>query len=199
MPDELTISVLVLSATDFRTRVDELVDIHLDAMGYPRSAHLQRRMLWTSCSQRPGFACAVALEHPAGTTANPSDRSQTALGVAFGYPGDDTTWWYREVHRGLRSSGLSPDDASRTLSNYDEVSEVHVRPGHQGHRVGRRLLVCLLDQLSSSQALLSTPEVPDEDNAAWTLYRATGFHNVLRNFRFGTDPRPFGVLALDRS
>lgn len=199
MAEELTISVRVLPAADFRTRVDELVDIHLDAMEYPRTAHLQRRMLWNNNSERPGFACAVALEHPVGVTPDTADRSQKAVGVAFGYLGDDSTWWYQEVHRGLRAGGLSRDEATEALSNYDEVSEVHVRPGRQGNGVGRRLLGCLLDQLTSGQALLSTPEVPDEGNAAWTLYRATGFRDVLRNFRFGTDPRPFGVLSLERS
>ncbi|HIW92708.1 MAG TPA: GNAT family N-acetyltransferase [Candidatus Corynebacterium avicola] len=167
-------------------------------MQYPRTAHLQRRMLWSNCSVRPGFASAIALEHPVDVPPEPADRSQTAVGVAFGYLGDDSTWWYQEVHRGLRGGGLSRDEATSFLSDYDEVSEVHVRPGRQGHGVGRRLLGCLLDQLTSGQALLSTPEVPDEDNAAWTLYRATGFRDVLRNFRFGSDPRPFGVLALDR-
>jgi len=40
--------------------------------------------------------------------------------------------------------------------------------------------------------LLSTPE---GENRAWRLYRRLGFGDVLRNYRFTGDPRPFGVLG----
>ncbi|MER2206304.1 MAG: GNAT family N-acetyltransferase, partial [Rhodococcus sp. (in: high G+C Gram-positive bacteria)] len=43
--------------------------------------------------------------------------------------------------------------------------------------------------------LLSTPEVYDEDNRAWRLYRRLGFRDVLRRFRFAGDNRPFAVLG----
>ena len=42
--------------------------------------------------------------------------------------------------------------------------------------------------------LLSTPE---GENRAWRLYRRLGFTDVLRNYRFTGDPRPFGVLGRD--
>ena len=32
-------------------------------------------------------------------------------------------------------------------------------------------------------------------NRAWRLYRRLGFVDVLRDFRFTGDPRPFGVLG----
>ena len=88
--------------------------------------------------------------------------------------------------------------ATGILADFDELSEVHVMPGHQGHGIGRRLLDNLLPRLDRPMVMLSTPEVPDEANAAWTLYRELGFRDVLRDFRFGSDPRPFGILARPR-
>ena len=43
--------------------------------------------------------------------------------------------------------------------------------------------------------LLSTPEVAGEDNRAWRLYRRLGFEDVLRDFTFAGDRRPFAVLG----
>ncbi len=43
--------------------------------------------------------------------------------------------------------------------------------------------------------LLSTPEVPQERNAAWQLYRAMGFRDLLRDFTFPGDQRTFGILV----
>jgi ribosomal protein S18 acetylase RimI-like enzyme len=196
--DDVSFSVCSLPTRDFLARVDELVDIHLRAMNYPQTARLQRRLLWSANAKKPGFASVIALQHPSDSLPDPADRSQPAVGVAYGFPGDDRTWWYREVHRGLRMSGLSAAEATSALAEYDEISEVHVAPESQGHGIGHRMLDTLLPQLSSPVAMLSTPEVDKEANAAWALYRDLGFEDVLRNFRFGTDPRPFGILCLQR-
>ncbi|HCT15768.1 MAG TPA: GNAT family N-acetyltransferase [Corynebacterium nuruki] len=193
-----TISVTAVTPRDFLFRIDDLVDLHLTAMGYDRAAFHQRRLLWSSNARNRGFTGVVALEHPDGTTPDPADPSQRVVGVAYGFPGFRTSWWYREVHRGLRGSGLDAGQAGAVLADYDEVSEVHVLPEFQGHRIGHRMLAQLLPRLTSATAMLSTPEVPDEGNAAWGLYRALGFRDVLRNFRFTSDDRPFGILARPR-
>lgn len=193
------ISVCALSAHEYLRRIDRLVDIHLRAMNYPQETFLQRRQLWISNARKDGFVCVTALEHPAGREADPADPRHRSVGVAYGFPGTGTSWWYREVNRGLRDRGLSADEAGAVLSDYDEVSEVHVAPGYQGRGIGHRMLDALLPRLHHGTAMLSTPEVDHESNAAWSLYRHLGFEDVLRNFRFGSDPRPFGVLALDRA
>lgn len=186
-----------MSPQDFVRRVDQLVDIHLRAMHYPPETFSQRRQLWITNARKRGFACVVALHHPTGSSPDPATSRHRPVGIAYGFPGNSTSWWYREVHRGLRSTGLSPRDADNVLTDYDEVSEVHVHPDHQGHGIGRSMMVALLPLLNHGTAMLSTPEVGDEANAAWSLYRDLGFKDVLRDFRFGTDPRPFGILALD--
>ena len=69
---------------------------------------------------------------------------------------------------------------------------MHVRPANQGQGIGEELLRRLLAGVRSSKVLLSTPEGPSR---AWRLYYRVGFTDVLRNYRFTGDPRPFGVLG----
>jgi ribosomal protein S18 acetylase RimI-like enzyme len=196
--DDHQISICTISVQDYVRRVDQLVDIHLRAMDYPPETFHQRRQLWLANARKEGFSCVVALSHPARSLPDPGRAAHRAVGVAYGFPGETTSWWYREVRRGLISSGLPADRADEVLADYDEISEIHVHPDVQGQGVGRALLDALLPHLRRSVAMLSTPEVADEANAAWSLYRATGFRDVLRHFRFGADPRPFGILALTR-
>lgn len=193
-----TVSICDISSQTYLQRVNELVELHLKAMDYMPSSFAQRRILWAANSTRPGFTATVALDHDAAVHADPRDLHQRVVGIAYGFPGLPSSWWYREVFRGLRGAGMSAEDATATLDDFDEVSEVHVMPGYQGHGIGRRMMDNLLPRLRRPVALLSTPEVPDEANAAWALYRELGFRDVLRDFRFGTDPRPFGVLARPR-
>lgn len=192
---ETTVSVRAIDSTVYLQRVDELVRLHLRAMGYGPAAFDQRRTLWAANSTSPGFTATVALEHAPGVTPDPADHGQALVGIAYGFPGQSTSWWYREVHRGLRAAGRDAGEATTALADYDEISEVHVLPGHQGHGIGHRLMDDLLSRLGSPTALLSTPEVTGGTNAAWTLYRELGFRDLLRGFRFSSDPRPFGILA----
>ena len=53
----------------------------------------------------------------------------------------------------------------------------------------------LLADRTESNVLLSTPEVAGEENRAWSLYRRFGFSDVLRNYTFAGDPRPFAFLG----
>ena len=70
------------------------------------------------------------------------------------------------------------------LGNYFELTELHVHPDAQGHRLGETLLRRLLERRPEARVLLSTPEVADEDNRAWRLYRRLGFSDVVRHFLF---------------
>ncbi len=81
------------------------------------------------------------------------------------------------------------------LHNYFELAEIHVTPNSQGHGLG----LCLIEELAwnapASYLLLSTPEVPNEANAAFSLYRKVGFFDVLRNLEYPADERAFAILA----
>ncbi len=130
----------------------------------------------------------------AGGTA---DRDEALLGIAYGYRGAPDQWWNQQLRIGLRQAGCPVEHAARLLADYFELTELHVHPDAQGRGIGRALLSALLADRPESRVLLSTPEVPDEGNRAWSLYRRFGFGDVLRDFTFAGDPRPFAFLGRD--
>lgn len=191
---DMAVSIMAATPQDFLSRIDELVDIHLLAMNYALSAHRSRRSLWIANSQQEDFTCSIALLHQSSMSANIHDSHQRGVGVAFCFKGSEKTWWYQQVSRGLRSRGASAQQIESLLGNYAELSEIHVHPQAQHRGLGRQLLDDVLIRSPQRTALLSTPEVPHEANAAWHLYRSSGFEDLMRNFYFPIDPRPFGIL-----
>lgn len=195
LPDQdYVVSITTISRPTFLRRLDELIGIHLRAMGYPPQAFRQRRSLWRSNANHPRFTSLVAVLHSPDQKPDASNPSQRIVGVCYGFQGSRGTWWYQQVSYGLLASGMSPEEVTETLANYTEISEVHVHPNFQGAGIGTRLLTALLDELPTREAMLSTPEVPGENNNAWRLYRSLGFSDLLRDFHFPGDPRPFGIL-----
>jgi ribosomal protein S18 acetylase RimI-like enzyme len=169
-----------LSADEFRARLPEALDIYVRAMRYPAGTAEQRAPMWLTHALREGWRCMAAL-----------DADNVLLGVAYGYRGRAGQWWHEQVRHGLsRRSG--PAEADRWLSDYFELTEIHVRPENQGHQIGEDLLRGLLDGVPSANVLLSTPE---GTSRAWKLYRRTGFVDVLRDYHFAGDPRPFAILG----
>src|SRR5437588_361700 len=79
-----------------------------------------------------------------------------------------------------------------SMTDYFELTELHVRPDVQGRGIGEGLLRRLLAGVDARTTLLSTPE---GTSRAWKLYRRVGFADVLRDYRFTGDPRPFAVLG----
>ena len=169
------LSLRALDAATFVERLPELVGVYVAAMQYPDGIVGARAALWQEHSRRPGFACTVAV-----------DESDRIRGLAYAYTGHPGQWWYSEVQRGLGR----PD--SPWLADYLELTELHVRPDTQGAGLGQALLTALLTDRPERAVLLSTPE---GTNRAWRLYRRMGFVDVLRQYRFTGDPRPFGVLG----
>jgi ribosomal protein S18 acetylase RimI-like enzyme len=166
-----------LDPAAFRLRTPELIRVYLTAMQYPGDLAGARGVLWEEHSQRTGFSCVVAI----GT-------DNAIHGLAYGYRGAPGQWWYSEVRRGVGPSG------QRQLDDFFELTELHVHPDWQGHGLGEALLRALAEDRPEHRMLLSTPE---GENRAWRLYRRLGFTDVLRNYRFTGDPRPFGVLGRD--
>ena len=92
----------------------------------------------------------------------------------------------------------SPADSgtgSELPDDYVELTELHVSPSHQGRGIGSALLRNFLAERTEGTVMLSTPEVENESNGAWRLYRSLGFGDVLRSHRFDGDARPFAVLS----
>ena len=169
------LTLRTLERQEFTARLPELIAVYVAAMRYPDGIAAARAALWREHRERPGFACRVAV-----------DGTDTIRGLAYAYTGGPGQWWFSEVERGLGRRD------SPWLADYLELTELHVRPDSQGAGVGHALLTALLADRPEKAVLLSTPE---GTNRAWRLYRRLGFVDVLRNYRFTGDPRPFGVLG----
>lgn len=179
LPDErlhANVNLARLEPGAFRRRVPELIEVYLTAMNYPTDLAGARTLLWEEHSRRLGFSCVVAVGAD-------DDRVR---GLAYGYRGAPGQWWYSEVRRGLKPP------AQQQLADFFELTELHVHPDWQGRGLGEGLLRSLAGGRPERRILLSTPE---GENRAWRLYRRLGFTDVLRNYRFTGDPRPFGVLG----
>ncbi|WP_054813219.1 GNAT family N-acetyltransferase [Nocardia arizonensis] len=185
--------VVDLSVSDLRYRLHDALSVYVAAMDYPRGTENHRAPMWNEHTTRVGWQAVAALR--------PDDsgrvdlRSAPIVAIGYGYRGAPHQWWHQQVHTGMRRSGWPERTARDLLANYFELTELHVHPAAQGRGVGGVLLHRLLRNRPEQAVLLSTPEVPAEDNRAWRLYRREGFTDVVRDFVFAGDNRPFAILG----
>ncbi|PRQ11144.1 GNAT family N-acetyltransferase [Corynebacterium sp. 13CS0277] len=182
----MSYSVARLSPTEFSLLAPHLVGIYLRAMDYPREMFAGRVTAWRRAIMEPGFAAVVALTE--------TEDGQRPVGVAYGSLGTHLDWWYANVRYGLLAAGTPTD----VLRNYFELTEVHVDPTHQGAGLGRLLveeLAIAAAEAGAQRMLLSTPEVAQEANNAFGLYRRLGFGDILRDITFPGDARLFAILG----
>ncbi|RVW05641.1 GNAT family N-acetyltransferase [Rhodococcus xishaensis] len=183
--------VVDLSEAEMRARLPEALGIYIAAMGYPRGTESHRAPMWTEHTGRSGWRAVGAVQPDPTHT----DRHAPLVAIAYGYRGAPDQWWHQQVRRGMQATGWGRDQIEYILGNYFELTELHVHPSAQGHGIGERLLRRLLNDRPERGVLLSTPEVEQEDNRAWRLYRRLGFRDVVRHFAFAGDRRPFAVLG----
>ncbi len=171
----------------FVARLPELVDIYIRAMRYNPVITTGRIASWRDQVELPGWSACLAIAHPPDEPAREalSKRHRQILGVTYGYTGHPGHWWYDQVQ----------DACPEPLPHFFEIAEVHCAPQAQGFGIGKALVEKLCENRTEKAALLSTPEVADEANRAWHLYRSLGFQDVLRDFHFRGDSRPFAVLG----
>jgi ribosomal protein S18 acetylase RimI-like enzyme len=169
-----------LTPDHLRVRLHEALSLYVSAMRYPKGTAEQRAPMWLAHMLRADWRCVAAL-----------DAEERMIGIAYGYRGAPGQWWHEQVRRGILERG-GPSVADAWLDDYFELTEVHVQPDSQGKGTGEELIRRLLSGVPASKVLLSTPEGPSR---AWNLYGRLGFLDVLRNYRFTGDPRPFGVLG----
>ncbi|MGH3431645.1 MAG: GNAT family N-acetyltransferase [Thermocrispum sp.] len=174
-----TVRYVELTTAEFRQRLPEALSLYIQAMRYPAGTAEQRAPMWLAHMLRDGWRNVTAL-----------DADDTMIGLAYGYHGLPGQWWHEQVRKGLaeHSAPTAP------LGDYFELTELHVRPASQGHGVGEELTRCLLGGQTLGRVMLSTPEGPSR---AWRLYRRLGFTDVLRDYHFAGDPRPFAILGRD--
>ncbi|QPK82691.1 GNAT family N-acetyltransferase [Corynebacterium qintianiae] len=183
----MTVSIRRLSGPEFVLLAPDLVDIYLSAMGYNPEIRMQRIAVWRREIVWPGFTAVVAVEVDGG--------EERIVGIAYGFLGSRDRWWDQQLLQGLRRHGGPTTQHREMMNNYFEVAEVHVDPSRQGAGIGRSLLTELLWNAPARWALLSTPEVPNESNNAFGLYRKLGFADILRDFLYTGDARPFAILG----
>lgn len=190
-------SVLPLPEPVFRLRLHEAVSLYVAAMGYDPSIVDTRVRAWSVARHEPGWAAVAAVLHPEDVSpeAALAQPAYPLVGIAYAHTGAPTQWWHVQVRAGLAARRTPLPAVLATLGDYAELSEIHVDPRHQGARLGEQLLQALMRNRPESRVLLSTPEVAAEDNRAWRLYRRLGFGDVLRDFHFAGDSRPFAVLG----
>jgi len=183
-----------LSPKDMQARLDEALTVYVDAMGYPRGTESQRAPMWLEHTRRAGWRAVAAVDAP--DAVKPEQLANAPLrGIAYGYRGAPDQWWQQQVQRGLRHCGLPYAEIHRLMSDYFELTELHIHPTAQGQGLGEALARRLLRDRAESRVLLSTPEMSGEPNRAWRLYRRLGFADIIRGYHFSGDPRAFAILG----
>ena len=176
-------TLIRLTREEFRSHVDQLVDLYITAMGYRPAIRAERITSWEADSALPGFVAFAAV-----------DSEGSIIGIAYGFSANLHGWWHRQVYRGVRTRLLLTPRLHHLMTTYFEVAEIHVEAQYRGLGLGRKLLEALLSATNHTHALLSTPEVAGENNGAFHLYRALGFNDLIRQFRFSGDSRYFAIL-----
>jgi GNAT superfamily N-acetyltransferase len=164
---------------DLTRRLDDVVSVYGQAMGYQPELLATRRGYMASHVHRRAFRAIASL-----------DDDDTLLGFGYGYASEPGQWWHDQV-RGAVPRNLR----DHWLGDCFEVVELHVQPSAQGHGLGAAQLRGLLAMATAKTTLLSTPEAPEATSRAWRLYRRFGYVDVVRNFMFPGDSRPFAVLG----
>lgn len=171
--------LLLWTPEDLGRRLDDVVSVYGEAMGYPADLLEARRGYIATHLRRAGFRAVATL-----TT------DGELVGFGYGYSSARGQWWHDQVRGALDRRGRET-----WLTDCFEVVELHVRPAAQGHGIGERQLKALLTMATGSTTLLSTPEADEAASRAWRLYRRFGFVDVLRDFRFPGDARAFAILG----
>jgi ribosomal protein S18 acetylase RimI-like enzyme len=199
--EALATFLIDLSPNDMAQRLHDALSVYVDAMRYPRGTEGQRAAMWLEHTRRQGWKAVAAVEVEATTTppGEPADpdalRDAPLLGIAYGYGGAPDQWWQQQVVAGLHRIGVPAEEVGRLMSNYFELTELHIHPSAQGRGLGEALARRLLTGRSETNVLLSTPEIIGEANRAWRLYRRLGFTDVIRGYHFAGDPRAFAILG----
>jgi ribosomal protein S18 acetylase RimI-like enzyme len=164
------------SPQQFAARVDEAMQIYVEAMGYAAYAGTQRADTARRHASNDAFACRAAVL-----------ADGTLVGFGYGYTTLPGQWWHDLVRK-----ALTPELGRAWLRDAFELSELHVLPPFQGRGLGRELITELAAAIPHSAMLLSTP---DADTRAFRMYRGLGFVDLRRHYLFPGDSRPFAVLG----
>ena len=169
-------------ADDFLHHLDDIVEVYGQAMNYGPAMLASRRGYMATHVNRNGFRAVATI-----------DEAGRVAGFGYGYTSMAGQWWHDQVRSGLRR-----DQRKTWMTDCFEIVELHVRPSAQGFGLGAGQLTSLMSMATGDRLLLSTPEADEQKSRAWRLYRRFGFVDLLRNFYFPGDDRPFAILGRRR-
>jgi ribosomal protein S18 acetylase RimI-like enzyme len=171
--------VVAWSPAELTNRLDDVIAVYGLAMGYPQDLLTTRKGYMGSHVNRREFRAVASF-----------DDNDVLLGFGYGYLSEPGQWWHDQVRGAIRR-----DQRMGWLADCFEVVELHVHPAAQGQGLGATQLRMLLGMANHKTTLLSTPEADEATSRAWRLYRRFGYVDVVRNFLFPGDGRPFAVLG----
>lgn len=180
----------------FRKSTSRYMDIFIPAMNYPSSARIVHRR-WGLDTYEPEFLAYECRITQDSALPDHSSAKEHTVGITYGFRPAAHQWWRLTISRSLENKGVLTPENQEILNDFFELAEIHVHPDYQSRGYGRALITELLNSINAPWVVLSTPEVPQEANAPFHLYRSLGFKDMVRNFYFPTDPRPFAILALN--
>lgn len=169
-------------------RVDEIIDLHIDAMGYndtPEFRH-NHRTHWIGLAANTTSHLWWALERDTGALA----------AVAATRHRDPASPWHRYLVALMVSSGLDRDEIDKATNHYNEFHELHVAPWATGYGLGRALTHAAAAEHVNEPLLLITPEnAPKAGTKPATSFHARqGFRPLLRYLPMPPDDRLFAVM-----
>ena len=175
-PPDVDTTVEAVDAATFADAVVVAAQIYGEAMHRPPELVVQRREIMAAHVHRDGFVGVLA-----------RDGDGSLIGFGYGYHGRPGDWWHDVVAR-----ALGRQDARTWLADSFELAELHVRPSHHGHGVGRRVLETVLDDARGTTVVLSTH---DRESPARRLYRSVGFVDLLPGFVFPGSSEVYVVMG----
>lgn len=173
--DDTELSVAAVDADTFTESLVVAAQIYGEAMQRPPELVVQRREIMGAHVHRSGFVAALATDN------------DCVIGFCYGYHGRAGDWWHDVVAR-----AVGRREAREWLGDSFELAELHVRPSHHGHGLGRRLLGSVLDRADGSTAVLSTH---DRESPARELYRSVGFVDLLTGFVFPGSTEVYVIMG----
>jgi hypothetical protein len=87
---ELHVTVQQWTGAQFARRIDEAMQIYVDAMNYPHYTGTQRAVTARRHTNNEGFACRAVV-----------DADDNMLGFAYGYTTKPGQWWHDLVRRSM--------------------------------------------------------------------------------------------------
>ncbi|MEU7046263.1 GNAT family N-acetyltransferase [Streptomyces varsoviensis] len=167
---------IVVGPLDLAARVDDALAVQALAFGLTDDEIGVRRQIVLRHLRSPGARALGA-----------TTEDGRLVGFVYGMPNDRHHWWATIVEPYLRAEG---NDA--WLDDAFVITELHVLPAYQKHRIGRTLITTITDSADEPRSILSAI---DTESPARALYRKLGYRDLARPVHFPSAPSAYAVMG----